>query len=74
MLPLLLSVAAGMWPHPTSQKPAFETPLLTHADIIRLCFTNPNRIFGLHREDIAEGKKPQLMLIDPAASQTGGAG
>lgn len=58
MLPLLLTVASGGWPHPTSSRPA--SCVLTMEDIERLCFTNPNRIFGL-------GKDPSedLITIDP---------
>lgn len=45
MIPLLLTVAAGKWPHPTSKKPSTEG--LTVKTIEKLCFTNPNNIFRL---------------------------
>ncbi|MDD4319061.1 MAG: dihydroorotase family protein [Candidatus Peribacteraceae bacterium] len=48
MLPLLLTVAAGGWPHPSSQRP--DTRLAIE-DIVRLCFENPNRIFHLGRKE-----------------------
>ncbi|TSC60037.1 MAG: dihydroorotase [Candidatus Peregrinibacteria bacterium Greene0416_62] len=48
MLPLLLTVAAGGWPHPTGKKVAGCK--LQIADIVRLCFENPNRIFGLGKK------------------------
>jgi dihydroorotase-like cyclic amidohydrolase len=44
MLPLLLTVAAGKWPHPAG-KPC--DVVLSYEDITRLCFENPNRIFSL---------------------------
>jgi dihydroorotase len=50
MIPLLLTVAAGGWPHPS--EPALGT--LTHDDIVRLCFTNPNHIFRLGKDRDAE--------------------
>lgn len=57
MLPLLLSVAGGHWPHPVSKRPASAD--LSYDDIVRLCFTNPNRIFLL-------GCDPsEVLQIDP---------
>jgi dihydroorotase len=57
MLPLLLTVAAGGWPHPTGEKVANcpserqgRAGRLQITDIIRLCFENPNRIFGLGKK------------------------
>ncbi|KAG8340268.1 putative dihydroorotase [Trypanosoma vivax] len=48
ILPLLLTVCAGRWPHPTSPMPkALQNRKLTIEDIVRLMHTNPNRIFGL---------------------------
>jgi len=44
MLPLLLTVAAGKWPGPKLQATNYK---LQVEDIVRLCFTNPNRIFSL---------------------------
>jgi dihydroorotase len=61
MLPLLLTVALGGWPHP-HQKRLIEN--FTIEDIIRLCFTNPNRIFRLGAD-----KSPRLE-IDPEAKRT----
>jgi dihydroorotase len=48
MLPLLLTVASGKWPHPSSSSPVST---FTTEDIVRLCFTNPNRIFRLGASD-----------------------
>ncbi len=45
VLPLLLTVVNGGWPHPTSQKPS--SAKLTLEDIERLMFASPNMIFGL---------------------------
>ncbi|CCW71702.1 unnamed protein product [Phytomonas sp. Hart1] len=49
LVPLLLTVCAGGWPHPTAARPRAlaEGPGLTHADLVRLLHANPNRIFGL---------------------------
>ncbi len=52
MLPLLLTEAA--------QKK------ISYADILRVCFTNPNRIFGLHQPEIAEKSLARIAVIDPA--------
>jgi len=46
MLPLLLTVAAGQWPHPTVNNQQL-TINLQYNDIACLCFGNPNRIFKL---------------------------
>lgn len=59
MLPLLLSVAAGHWPHPRSRKPEVSSQF-TVEHIARLCHDNPNRIFGLH-------PKPASITVDPDA-------
>lgn len=66
MLPLLLTVAAGKWPHPSGH-PLFHTP---HAaffvdDIVRLCFKNPNHIFHLGKD-----AAPEKIQIDPEAEWT----
>lgn len=53
MLPLLLSAASGHWPHPTSLPPT--TYHLQPTDIVRLCFTNPNRIFALGKKTPEDG-------------------
>ncbi|KKU20088.1 MAG: hypothetical protein UX30_C0004G0036 [Candidatus Saccharibacteria bacterium GW2011_GWA2_46_10] len=63
LLPLLLTVASGRWPHPSlhvcrpapHRSPASAGQLvpgfarLQVSDILRLCFTNPNRIFKLNK-------------------------
>ncbi len=64
MLPLLLTVASGKWPHPTSSKPA-TLPALTAADIARLCHTNPNRIFKLGKQGIVAGAAADIIVVDP---------
>jgi len=80
MLPLLLTVAAGGWPaRPNSTKaqsaqvdeggpnPNSEdcSEGLTYADIVRLCFQNPNKIFSLGKDVIKENAKADLIIIDP---------
>lgn len=45
LLPLLLTVASGGWPHLHSQRP--NIPVFKYSSIQTLCFTNPNTIFGL---------------------------
>ena len=62
MLPLLLTVAAGAWPHPHSDRPV--TCNLTPKDILRLCFTNPNQIFRLGADD-----QPRI-TVDPSIEWT----
>jgi dihydroorotase len=65
MLPLLLTVVSGHSPHPSSDlKP--QTSNLSYPDILRLCFTNPNRIFSLHQESIAVKAKARIAIVDPA--------
>jgi len=49
MLPLLLTVAAGHWPNPSGT--INHQPSINHDDIVRLCFTNPNRSFVLGASD-----------------------
>lgn len=51
MLPLLLTEAAA-------QK-------ISYADIVRLCFTNPNRIFNLGAHNIVQKKLARLVIVDP---------
>ena len=55
MLPLLLTVAAGGWPHPSSARPAIDH--FDYETIRHLCFDNPNEIFRL-------GKTPVMITID----------
>jgi len=62
MIPLLLTVAAGRWPHP--RRRAFQ-PKLKYADIRRLCFDNPNRIFSLKKTMIEQGSAADLVLVRP---------
>ncbi len=45
MLPLLLTVASGGWPHPSSPRPNIQ--IFKYSSIQELCFENPNRIFQL---------------------------
>ncbi len=67
MLPLLLTVAAGKWPRGSDQRPA-TSDQLTYAGIVRLCFTNPNRIFSLGQDGIRKGVHARLLVIDPTAT------
>jgi len=62
MIPLLLTVAAGHWPHP--RRRAFQ-PKLMYTDIRRLCFDNPNRIFSLRQTAIEQGSMANLVLVQP---------
>ncbi len=55
MLPLLLTVASGSWPHSHSSKPLKAK--LTTEDIRRLCFENPNRILSLGKKN-----KPSIKI------------
>ena len=64
LLPILLSISAGKWPSP-SLRPSGGLHL-TYIDILRLCFTNPNRIFSLGKTGIVEGAPADLILVDPA--------
>lgn len=68
MLPLLLTVASGHWPHPSAVPPT--TYNLQPHDILRLCFTNPNHIFRLGKQGIVEGAQVDLIIVDPAAAWT----
>ncbi len=52
MLPLLLTEAAKK--------------KIAYTDILRVCFTNPNRIFGLHQPSIEEKTIARIAVIDPA--------
>nr|CCC92318.1 putative dihydroorotase [Trypanosoma congolense IL3000] len=57
VVPLLLTVASGRWPHPTAAMPtALQNGKLTVDDVVRLMHTNPNRIFRLG----ASGEKKQV--------------
>ncbi|KPA77853.1 putative Dihydroorotase [Leptomonas pyrrhocoris] len=53
VVPLLLTVVAGRWPHPTAPRPtalveaAQRGRTLRMEDIVRVLHTNPNRIFHL---------------------------
>lgn len=62
MIPLLLTVAAGRWPHPTN---AALSKALRYADIRRLCFDNPNRIFSLKKQRIDVGSLADIILVKP---------
>ncbi len=71
MLPLLLSCMEG---GPKDSKgnirPIGGTPEtdIQPKDILRLCFTMPNRIFGLGKPGIAIGKPVDLILVNPGQS------
>jgi dihydroorotase len=62
MIPLLLTVAAGKWPHPAKQSLPKK---FRYADIGRLCFENPNRIFSLGKRGIEVGAPADLVLVHP---------
>jgi len=62
MIPLLLSVAANHWPHPTSSRP--KDANLTYHDIRRLCFDNPNRIFRLGKGGILDAARADVVIVD----------
>lgn len=64
MLPLLLTVAAGRSPHP-SYKLQATSYMLSYPDILRLCFTNPNRIFSLGQDGIKKGAHARLLIVHP---------
>ena len=76
MLPLLLSVASGKWPHPSgthnSQLPTHNIVnwKLDTVNLVRLCFHNPNRIFNLGKKGIIEDARADLILVDPHAEWT----
>ena len=66
MLPLLLTVAGGGWPHPSSTRP--DIRIFGYSDITRLCFENPNRIFALGKKDPAQDSHADRVIIDPTIS------
>jgi dihydroorotase len=68
-IPLLLTIAAGKWPHPSSSKPA-SLPQISAQQILRWCFANPNRIFSLHAPLIEASARAKIAIIDPAAPWT----
>ncbi len=68
MFPLLLSVAAGHWPHPAEQ--SMSCPKLSYKDIVRLCVKNPNRIFKLGKSEIEEDHRVDVVVVDPNAEWT----
>ena len=70
MVPLLLSVVAGKWPTNNQKRITNYELRITPEDILRLCFTNPNQIFSLGREEISEGAKTPIVIIDPAVEWT----
>jgi len=63
MIPLLLSVAAGNWPHPRAGNIACK---LSYSDIVRLCYENPNKIYALNKPGISKGAPLECVLIDSA--------
>lgn len=68
MLPLLLSVAGGKWPHPAEQH--ITCPAFSYKDIVRLCVANPSSIFRLGKNEIVEDAKVDIVVVDPAAEWT----
>lgn len=68
MIPLLLSVASGHWPHPFEQ--SMTCPTLSYKDIVRLCHNNPNRIFNLGKSEIEEGKQSAIVVANPEIQWT----
>jgi dihydroorotase len=64
MLPLLLTVATGSWPHPSTKRPNV-CGTFSPSDIVRLCCTNPHRIFSLGEKGIVDGSPARMMLLDP---------
>ncbi len=66
MLPLLLSVAAGVSPHPRG----LQYERLSHEKIVELCFENPSRIFSLNATPIEKGAKAHIAVIDPKKQWT----
>ncbi|HBU09512.1 MAG TPA: hypothetical protein DEB30_01780, partial [Candidatus Peribacter riflensis] len=62
MIPLLLTVAAGCWPHPRRRLPA---PKLLYTDIRRLCFDRPNQIFSLGCRMMEKGAPANIVLVHP---------
>lgn len=64
VLPLLLTAAAGKWPNENSKNQKPKTKL-SYGDIVRLCFTNPNRIFSLGAPGLAEKNSAKIIIVDP---------
>ncbi len=64
MIPLLLTVAAGKWPHPSS-KFKVQSLKFSYTDIVRLCFTNPNRMFSLGAPKMAEKNPAKIAIVNP---------
>jgi len=62
MIPLLLTVAAGHWPHPRRRS---AVPKLLYGDIRRLCFDRPNEIFSLQRTMIEPNTSANIALVQP---------
>lgn len=65
MLPLLLTVAAGQWPHPFEPHPTMVS--FKYQDIVRLCVANPSRIFNLGKSEIEEEHAVDILVVDPEA-------
>ncbi len=63
LLPLLLTVAAGSWPRPDGGRPTDVS--LTYPDIVRLCQTNPERIFRLNTTALKKGSAARIALVNP---------
>lgn len=58
MFPLLLAEAAK------------KDARISYQDIVRVCFTNPNEIFGLHVKGIQEKEPARLSIVDPNETWT----
>ena len=56
MIPLLLTAASQ--------------GKISHADIARWCFENPNKIFALGKKGIAEGAPADIVIVDPKKTWT----
>ncbi|HLC76375.1 MAG TPA: dihydroorotase family protein [Candidatus Peribacterales bacterium] len=71
MLPLLLScMESGPEDGEGNLRPMGGTPEtdIQPQDILRLCFTNPNRIFHLGKPGIVVGKPADIALVNPGQS------
>ncbi|MDB4978899.1 MAG: dihydroorotase [Candidatus Peribacteria bacterium] len=67
MLSLLLTVAGGGNPRSDESITYYVVRIM---DIFKLCFENPNRIFGLGKTGIVEGAAANMVLVDPHAQWT----
>ncbi|MDO8649438.1 MAG: dihydroorotase family protein [Candidatus Peregrinibacteria bacterium] len=70
MLPLLLTCASAKQPRFDPQASMQPNTLFRYQDIVRLCFENPNRIFGLGKQGLREGSRDAIVLVDPKREWT----